>query len=238
LQETVTPCSQKGCFFCGGDSGFELSLQVELGNSYQQSLYGNVYEPSCASRFYRHHVTFLQHCELQQGSTDAWRRGTSCWSPLAQVPVRIKVTSIDLSCIQNNHLGVKKSTAWSLFPGLLSPHPVYFKNMLNELSFWLGLTWRFKDGGNNETTKSRQKKRSEGLSAAFSPPPSWSSVVLSPAVSSNSWPSYHPYRVISAAVSWGDLATRQLSWSLSHKWAQSGKPRGLDGRNCICGGFI
>lgn len=113
-------------------------------------------------------LAFLQYHELQCSSADACLEGgTSHWSPLALVPVRIKVTSIDQSCIQNNHLGVKKSTAWSLFPGLLSPHPAYFLNILNELSFWPGLTWRFKNGGNNETTMSRQRKRSEGLSAGL-----------------------------------------------------------------------
>lgn len=42
---------------------------------------------------------------------------------------------------------------------------------------------------------SRQRKRSEGLSAGLFFSPAWSLVVLSPAVISNSWPSYHPDRV-------------------------------------------
>ena len=114
-------------------------------------------------------LTFLQYCELQCGSADAWRGwDTSHWSPLALVPVRIKVTSVDLSCIQNNHLGVKKIHCLVPVPWApLVPTQCIFLNILNELSFWPGLTWRFKDGANNETTMSRPRKRSEGLSAGL-----------------------------------------------------------------------
>lgn len=131
---------------------------------FKQSLYRNVMSPPVPAGPAGTQLTFLRYPDLQRGSADAWSRGTSRWSPLALVPVGITVPSVDLSCIQNDHLGVKKSTACCL--GSLVPTQCIL-NILNELSFWPGLTWRFKDGGNNETMMSRQRRRSEGLSAGL-----------------------------------------------------------------------
>lgn len=75
----------------------------------------------------------------------------------------------------------------------------------------------FKEGGNNETTKSRQRKRSKGLCSGSFSPPAWSIVVLSAAAVPDSWPSYHPDRVALCFAELGRLGTQQLSWSLRHE---------------------
>lgn len=123
------PVVKKGFFV---ERGFCLAVRVaELGHSSKQSLQLNASEQKQTEITEHEGKVMHLHRDVQQQVPQAHSsplcsafnctvalpvpegRTSSC-KPLALVPVRLRVASLDLSCIQNNHIGVKKSSVCSL----------------------------------------------------------------------------------------------------------------------------
>lgn len=127
----------------------------------------------------------------------------------------MEVTSIDLSCIQNNHLGVKKSTACS--QGSSVPTQSIFKIFIMSCHFGQGSLGHL---GLVVTMRPRCAGTGEGMRGFLL-------VYCFPLLCLQlfgvlQWfptagPAIIPIVLLCASLSWGDLATRQLSQSLSHE---------------------